>query len=246
MKLSMEDLKDQLARYLRLCSVAGIFLLSLSFSNAQTRTSVQSGNWSTASTWDCTCVPGTTEDAVIASGHTVTLTAATTINNFTINSGGIFDYDGNTLTANGTVTPFISDQTGDWGTNGTWLNGSAPGTSDRVIIVKGHTVNANNDEASDLTIDAGAVLDTDNNKDITVTSALTVNGTLLLDKMGDDLILSTGPVTLSGTGTIDGALAVEGINVNVATTVSSGSDLTVFNDVVIATGITLTITGALV
>lgn len=213
---------------------------------AQTRTSVQSGDWTSTSTWDCTCVPGNTEDAVIASGHTVTLTGATTINNFTINSGGIFDYAGFTLTVNGTVTPFISDQSGDWGTNGTWLNGTSPGNTDRVIIAKGHTVNANNDQAADLTIDAGAVLDTDNNKDITVTSSLTVNGTLILDKTGDDLNLSTGPITLSGSGIIDGSLGGEGININAATTLSSGSSLTVLNDVVLANGITLTITGGLI
>lgn len=234
----------------RLVTKITLFVMVLCWSHmtltAQTRTSVQSGNWSTASTWDCTCVPGTTEDAVIASGHTVTLTGATTINNFTINSGGVFDYAGNTLNVNGTATPFISVQTGDWGTGSTWLNGSAPGNSDRAIIVTGHTVNANNDQISDLTIDAGAVLDTDNNKDITVTSSLTVNGTLLLDKTGDDLNLSTGPVTLSGSGTIDGALAGEGINVDAATTVATGSDLTIFNNVAIANGITLTITGALI
>lgn len=224
-----------------------LFLLFIAaFANAQTRTSVQSGDWTTASTWDCTCVPGTTEDAAIASGHTVTLTEATTINNFTVNAGGIFDYDGNTLTVSGTVTPFISDQTGNWGTGGTWLNGSSPGTSDRAIIAKGHTVTANNDQIADLTIDAGAVLDTDNNKDITVTSSLTVNGTLLLDKGGDDLTLSTGPVTLAGSGIIDGALAGEGINVDAATTLATGSDLTVLNNVAIANGITLTITGSLI
>ena len=220
-----------------------------------TFTSSQSGDWEDGGTWGNTSpgVQGTDypdnngdDDVIIAAGHTVTLQNNSTINDFTINSGGIFDYDGNTLSAGGTITPFISDQTGDWGTNGTWLNNSSPSSGSRAIIIKGHTVTANNDQISDLTIDAGGVLDTDNNKDFTVTSNLVVNGTLLLNKTGDDLTFSTGPITLSGSGTIDASLGGEAINLDATTTISSGSDLTILNDIVIDNNIELIVNGALI
>lgn len=234
---------------LRPFSLAFFFVLTISSLFSQTRTSVQSGDWTTASTWDCTCVPGTTENAIIASGHTVTLTAATTINDFTINSGGIFDYDGNTLTANGTVTPFVSVQTGTYTNGSTWLNGSAPTGGSRVIVVKGHTVttNGNTETITDLTIDAGAVVATPNNKDISITSNLVVNGTIVLNQGNADLRLTTGPVTVSGAGTIDGAESSQGaMQVEVATTISSGSNLTFLNDIDIESGITLTNNGNII
>lgn len=216
---------------------------------AQTRTSVQSGNWTTASTWDCTCVPGTTEDAVIAAGHSVTLTAATTINNFTINAGGIFDYDGNTLTVNGTVTPFVSVQSGQYTTSSTWLNGSAPGASDRVIIVTGHSVSTPSSgmpDVLDITIDAGAVLSTANNKDVTVTSNLVVNGTLVLNSGNANLIFSTASTTVSGSGTIDASASTNGVLVQAATTISSGSSLTFLGNIDLDVGITLTNNGNMI
>jgi hypothetical protein len=139
-----------------------------------------------------------------------------------------------------------SVQTGNWGTASTWDCTCVPAAGSTAVIASGHTVTANNHTIANLTINAGAVLNTANNKDITVTSSLTVNGTLLLEKGGDNLTFSTGPITLAGTGTIDGALAGEAINLNVATTLASGSDLTVINNIPIANGITFTINGNLI
>lgn len=77
-------------------------LLSFSFHlHAQTRTSVATGNFNVPGTWDCTCVPGTGEDIVIANGDTVSLVANTTVNAVTINSGGVMDNNGSRLTATG-------------------------------------------------------------------------------------------------------------------------------------------------
>ncbi|MDH5608151.1 MAG: hypothetical protein OEY56_01620, partial [Cyclobacteriaceae bacterium] len=217
------------------------------FAGAQTRTSVQSGNWGSASTWDCACVPGAAESVIISSGHTVTLNANASITNFTINSGGAFNYNGFTLTVTGTVTPFVSVQTGNWTTASTWLNGAVPGTADRAIVCKGHTVStvSNTEIISDLTVSSGAVISTANNKDLQVTSKLTVNGTIKLNQVNADLIFATGPVTLSGSGTIDGSGSTNGaLQVNANTTISSGSSLTFLNDIDIAAGILLTNNGS--
>ncbi len=243
---------------LQLALIFVFFLLSTLLQAQTSFTSVQSGSWEDGATWGNTSpgVAGTDypddngdDDITISAGHTVTLASNSTIDAFTINAGGIFDYNGFTLSAEnsgGSITPFISVQTGNWGTGSTWLNGSSPGTSDRAILIKGHTVTANNNTIDDLTIDAGSVLDTDNNKDITVTSQLTVNGTLLLNKTGDDLTLSTGPISLSGSGTIDASLGGESLNINATTTLESGSSLTVVNSVNIANSILFTVNGDLI
>lgn len=47
--------------------------------------SVKTGNWSSASTWNCSCVPNSSDDITITSGHTVTVSSAITVNNITIN-----------------------------------------------------------------------------------------------------------------------------------------------------------------
>ncbi len=72
--------------------------------NAQTRTSVQTGFWSVASTWDCNCIPAAGEDVVVAAGHTVTLNGNTTINNVNVNATGILTIGAVAFTSNGTLT----------------------------------------------------------------------------------------------------------------------------------------------
>ena len=55
-------------------------------------TSVKSGNWSAGDTWDIGSKPTATQMAVIAAGHTVTLTATDTCAVLTVKNGGVFDY----------------------------------------------------------------------------------------------------------------------------------------------------------
>ncbi len=62
-------------------------------SYATIATSITSGDWSNTSTWDCTCVPASTDSVIIASGHTVTLDGNITLKNLTIKTGGTLDVD---------------------------------------------------------------------------------------------------------------------------------------------------------
>lgn len=74
-------------------------------------TSKASGNWGSSSTWSCGHVPTTADAVVLASPYAVTLDAAYTATNITINSGAtLSDTNSNTLTItgnlinNGTIT----------------------------------------------------------------------------------------------------------------------------------------------
>ncbi len=54
-----------------------------------TFTSVATGNWGTAGTWDVNAVPGANDNVIIANGHTVTINVnATTCHNLQIGQGG--------------------------------------------------------------------------------------------------------------------------------------------------------------
>ena len=64
---------------IRCCMFFALLLMGVSAGFAQTtRTSVASGNWSTASTWSPAGVPGASDNVIIANGHTVSLTASVT------------------------------------------------------------------------------------------------------------------------------------------------------------------------
>jgi hypothetical protein len=67
-------------------------------------TSIASGNWSAGSTWDQGVKPSPTQLAVIATGHTVTLTANDTCASVTVNTGGILDIGAFKLGMPGTYT----------------------------------------------------------------------------------------------------------------------------------------------
>ena len=78
----------------------GVLLFGISFPvNAATYTSVTSGNWSTAATWDQNAVPTSTDDVIIANGTTVTVTTTQSCALLTINAGAIL-----TLNSGGDLT----------------------------------------------------------------------------------------------------------------------------------------------
>jgi hypothetical protein len=75
------------------CAVNGL--------SQQTRTTVQSGNWSNKNTWDCDCVPDVGDSAVITPPYIVTFVSSNTIRSLTILAGGILSDNGLTNTITG-------------------------------------------------------------------------------------------------------------------------------------------------
>lgn len=79
-----------------------MLLLGGTVSAATITSTTTGGTWSTGSTWVGGVVPGTADTVIIASGATVTLTAARTVVNVTINTGGILNIGSvNALTVSG-------------------------------------------------------------------------------------------------------------------------------------------------
>ncbi len=112
-------------------------LLTASMLSAATITSTATGGtWSSTTTWVGGVVPSTSDTAIIASGATVTLTAARTVINVTINSGGILNIGSvNALTVtgnfvnNGTFTAttgrlYLTGTTGSFTNAGTFTMGA--------------------------------------------------------------------------------------------------------------------------
>ncbi|MDA0195346.1 MAG: hypothetical protein O2887_14320 [Bacteroidetes bacterium] len=204
--------------------------LSIFFSGySATFTSTQSGDWDVGTTWVGSVAPGPTDDVVIAAGHTVTLTGPETIDFIVINFGGFFDYDGNVLTVTtpASISPFISVKNGDWDIGTTWLNTTAPSSTDDAFIAPDHTVFLNaSTTIDDVTISAGAVVYT-LVRTFTVDGSLIHNGTYFIQNnsnkhftMNGTSVSGTGTVQLEGTGA-----AGNNIIFNNDITVESGSRL---------------------
>ena len=47
--------------------------------------SIKTGDWDVASTWSCSCIPGSTDDVTVTLGHTVSATTITNVNDLTVN-----------------------------------------------------------------------------------------------------------------------------------------------------------------
>ncbi|MBN4049773.1 hypothetical protein JYT36_00940, partial [Bacteroidales bacterium AH-315-N07] len=95
---------------------------------------------SSTTTWDCACIPGTTEDAVIDNGHTVTLTGNVTIKDLTINlsatlvdNNKTMDVTGNLL-VNGT---YDAKKNLTLSGTGTSINGTGTKANKGHIIISG-------------------------------------------------------------------------------------------------------------
>ncbi len=92
-------------------SIVILLLFSFNTFSQTIYTSVATGNWGNASTWDQLSTPGATDHVVVAGGHTVTVNVNNAvITNLTINSTGVLNVgnkglqtDGNLL-VNGTYT----------------------------------------------------------------------------------------------------------------------------------------------
>jgi hypothetical protein len=155
------------------------FLLStpsILFSQS-TRTSVQSGNWSNQNTWDCGCVPATTDHVVIKNGHTVTFVSnGNVVRNLTIESGGILSDNGNTNTITGNLV----------------INGNYSGSG--TVSLTG--VNATIDGTG--SISNTATFNISGNKTILSSANLTKNsGSFSIN--GGTVVTNNGTITIGGT-----------------------------------------------
>ncbi len=66
-------------------------------------TSAQAGDWNSVSTWNCNCIPGSTENAII--NHAVTISGNQSISDLTIGSSGSLTFSSNeTLSIHGNMT----------------------------------------------------------------------------------------------------------------------------------------------
>ncbi|MDT8401059.1 MAG: gliding motility-associated C-terminal domain-containing protein [Bacteroidales bacterium] len=118
--------------------------------------SVQTGFWDDPSTWDCACVPVSTDNVRINTGHTVTLRSAGAVeaNNLVIEPGAIVDYNNLPLTVQG---DFI-------------VKGSYQGGSDSDLSLDGTDT-----EISGGGSIVGGLLIPEGNKTIPSTAALTIS-----------------------------------------------------------------------
>jgi hypothetical protein len=85
--------------------ITGIILLFTNYSGATTRTSAINGSWNSPITWTPNGVPSITDDIVVATGNTVTVTSNQTVRNVTVNTGGVLKWSGSfKLTVTGSIT----------------------------------------------------------------------------------------------------------------------------------------------
>ncbi len=77
--------------------------------------SLQTGQWDDGATWSSGEIPGTTDDVVIKSGHTVTINANTTnyVHSLIIETNGILTHTANSTTALGERYKVVLDVAAD-------------------------------------------------------------------------------------------------------------------------------------
>jgi MSHA biogenesis protein MshQ len=139
---------------------------------------------------------------------------------------------------------------GNWNTTSTWSctgTTTRPGAGDTVIIVSPHTVTLDGDRsAANLTIDSGATLSDGNNRDLTVSGSVVINGTYNGAGNGGNLIMTGDGQTLSGTGTVIDIGRIQ-IDADITIPVGSSLNLTQGSEIRVGDGnpATLTIDGTI-
>ena len=218
-----------------------LFLFVCSFANAATITSATSGNWNATTTWVGGVVPTASDDVIIATTHTVTVTVSTGITNLLLNksSGKIIINLNQILTVSGTYKSNATLTDGVNGPGSIRFTGTisinrmtSTGTLPNVIIGDGVSTNtvklASGVIVANLTINTGAIFN-NNTKNIGINGNLLVNGTILNS--------SKGNFTFSGlSNTIAGSTPA----ITIFNAVFSGTytnNVTVFNVVNNLTGI---------
>jgi len=193
-------------------------LVLIQRAEAATITSAQTGYWSNGTTWVGGVVPGASDNAVIATGHTVTLTADASITDVTINgtlsagtytitvsgnwdsSGGTFTYGTSTVKMTGANKTITMGAYPKWYMyNLTIGSGATVTVNSGFWIAAGGTLNI----SGTLTIASDKVFwlsGATSNLTINSGGTLTINGTFIR-KAGDSSSHITNNGTINGTGT---------------------------------------------
>ena len=241
------------ATNIRVHFLIAIFMLcGTLFASAQiTFTSVTSGNWSDGATWGNTSPgvqgtdwPGTSDHVIVTYGNTVSLIANRNITNFTINLGGQFDFNGFTINPFGTVTPFVAQVSGGYDAAGTWLNGSAPSTTDDVVItVDVQVVLNSNTTLNTMNVNSSGRFSLDEGS---FKRTLLINGNLFLN----GIIVGSNDVNFTGGAgtTIDGAGVVNAGDLVIYgdASITSTPYLTVVQDILMVNAGTTTNNGTVI
>ena len=193
-----------------LCAM--LLLISTTSVKAAVLTSIQTGNWTDASTWDLGYVPLATDDIVIAAGHTVSIPNSAgnqTITNFTINTGGIFNNSNKRVIV-----------TGNYTNNGTHAGSIAARTT---LNTPGASVDGIG------TIHFGDFVFENGVKTILSTANLT--------KAFGDFVIGSG-VTVTNNGTITSAERLDGVDATTSIWVNAvGSTLNFGGDTLLPVGV---------
>jgi autotransporter-associated beta strand protein len=208
--------------------LAALFFLTAGTLHATTITSAATGNWSTGSTWVGGTAPIAGDDVIIASGHTVTLTAAVNITTGNLTVTGTLALAGFNLTAGslsgaGTIgnstsgnalsgTPMLTVGSNGSNTifsgiltyNGGYIGLTKVGTGTLSLTGDNYYTYFVTVSAGTLSIGAGGTTGNLNPQaQVTVTNP----GTLTFNRSNDcyfaGRISGTGAVTQSGSGNLD-------------------------------------------
>ncbi|PCH93715.1 MAG: hypothetical protein COB85_06530 [Bacteroidetes bacterium] len=138
--------------------------------------SITTGDWDQITTWDCNCVPLSTDNVSIMNTHVVSLVANTTVDNFVINAGGSLSAGIKQFTVTGNIT----------------IDGSYVGTN-KSLIISG----ANTD------IDGVGTISLNSNTTISITSgSKTILSTTSLRILQGDLSYGNSNITITNNGSI--------------------------------------------
>ncbi|MCG3167281.1 MAG: hypothetical protein POELPBGB_03068 [Bacteroidia bacterium] len=154
-----------------------------------TITSIVTGNWGDATTWDCTCIPGTGDNVIIATGHNVTLGTST---------GNNPPYYANDLTISATTSTLTASGT----SNVLNINGNVSNTGTFLMSGADINVGPTGGGKKSFTNNANGILTINN-----ANSTLTVNGNVLLSG-SSTFNMSAGDFIVDGNdGTAGGSVA---------------------------------------
>ena len=147
------------------------FFFLVQFGFAQTRTSVQNGNYNVAASWDCNCIPGSTDTLNVS--HTITLTSGRTMGEVRVTPTGRLNVDN----GNSTISNTLNIE-----------NGGIVSNNSRLDVFGDYILNGTNQGSGRVRL-RGSNTEIDGTGNLNNTNRIIING-------GDKTILSTADITV--------------------------------------------------